>query len=97
MSTIWTFEDVYRGEDYMPKFGESLREHAMKIINFEKKNVIPLTNNKQKLDEKKQNLLHLQKKKSLTNNTLMIKIITKIKTIVIILVSIKVLHIVLAI
>ena len=63
MSTIWTFEDVYRGEDYMPKFGESLREHAMKIINFEKKNVIPLTNNKQKLDEKKQNLLHLQKKK----------------------------------
>ena len=63
MSTIWTFEDVYRGEDYMPKFGESLREHAMKIINFEKKNVIPLTNNQQKLDEKKQNLLHLQKKK----------------------------------
>ena len=96
MSTIWTFEDVYRGEDYIPKFGESLREHAMKIINFEKKNVIPLTNNQQKLDEKKQNLLHLQKK-SLTNNTLMIKIITKIKTIVIILVSIKVLHIVLAI
>ena len=67
MSTIWTFEDVYRGEDYIPKFGESLREHAMKIINFEKKNVIPL------------------------------KIITKIKTIVIILVSIKVLHMVLAI
>ena len=65
MSTIWTFEDVYRGEDYMPKFGESLREHAMKIINFEKKNVIPLTNNQQKLDEKKQNLLHLQKKKVL--------------------------------
>ena len=63
MSTIWTFEDVYRGEDYIPKFGESLREHAMKIINFEKKNVIPLTNNQQKLDEKKQNLLHLQKKK----------------------------------
>ena len=46
---------------------------------------------------KKNRICYICKKKSLTNNTLMIKIITKIKTIVIILVSIKVLHIVLAI
>ena len=29
-------EDTYRGEDCMKKFCESLREHAVKIINFEK-------------------------------------------------------------
>ena len=29
--------DVYRGRDYMKKFCESLREHAMEIINFKKK------------------------------------------------------------
>ena len=28
----------------MRKFCESIREHAMKIINFEKKKIIPLTN-----------------------------------------------------
>ena len=31
-------KDVYRCKDCMKKFCESLREHAMKIINFEKKN-----------------------------------------------------------
>ena len=40
MSTISLFRsieskhDVYRGNDCMKKFCESLREHAMKIINF---------------------------------------------------------------
>ena len=28
-------------------FSESLREHAMKLINFEKKKMIPLTNKQQ--------------------------------------------------
>ena len=40
--------DVYRGEDWMIKFYESLREDAMKIINFEKKEMIPLTSKKYK-------------------------------------------------
>ena len=31
----------------MYTFCESLREHAMKIINFEKKKLIPLTNEQQ--------------------------------------------------
>ena len=50
MSTIWTFDgienkhDVYRGDNDMNNFCESLREHAMKIINFEKKKIIPLKN-----------------------------------------------------
>ena len=40
MSTISSFRsienkhDVYRGKDCMKKFCESLREHALKIINF---------------------------------------------------------------
>ena len=49
MHTIWTFystenkHDVYRSEDVTKKFCERLREHAVKIINFEKKKMIPLT------------------------------------------------------
>ena len=43
MSTISPFSniknkhDVYRGKDCMKKFYESLREHALKMINSEKK------------------------------------------------------------
>ena len=42
MSTISSFKskenkhDVYRGKDCMKTFCESLREHAMEIINFKK-------------------------------------------------------------
>ena len=42
---IWTFDgienkhDVHRGKDGMKRFCELLREHAIKIINFEKKKV----------------------------------------------------------
>ena len=39
MSIISSFKgmhDVYRGKDCMKKFCESLREHAMKIINLKK-------------------------------------------------------------
>ena len=32
-----------RGEDCMTKFCKDLREHATKIINYEKKDMIPLT------------------------------------------------------
>ena len=43
VSTISSFRsienkhDVYRGKDCMKKFYESLRKHAIKIINFKKK------------------------------------------------------------
>ena len=43
MSTIWVFENIenkhmlYCGEDCMKRFCTSLREHATKVINFEKK------------------------------------------------------------
>ena len=49
MSTICEFDDkinkhdIYRGEDCLKKFCECLKNHAMEIINFEKKKIIPLT------------------------------------------------------
>ena len=48
MSTIWTFDgienkhDAYRGEGCMKKSREFLKEQAVKIINFQKKETIPL-------------------------------------------------------
>ena len=49
MSTIWAFHNIekkhtlYRGEDCMKKFCESLRKHAKNIIDFEKKKMLRLT------------------------------------------------------
>ena len=57
MSTISSFRsienkhDVYRGKDYMKKFCQFLREHAMKIINFKKKKIKLLTKEQQDLYE----------------------------------------------
>ena len=56
--TIWPFDSienkqiVYRGEDCIKKFCESSREHAIKRINFEKKKIIPLTNEQKESHEK---------------------------------------------
>ena len=36
--------DVCKSKNYMKKFCESLRENAMEMINFEKRKMIPLTN-----------------------------------------------------
>ena len=58
MSVIWTVYDienkyeVYSGEDCLKRFSESLREHAMNIINFKKKKKIPLPNEQQELYQK---------------------------------------------
>ena len=55
MSTISSFRsirnkhDVYRGKDSMKTFCESLREHAMKIINFKKKKMKLLTKEQHEL------------------------------------------------
>ena len=40
--------NYYRGEDCMKKFCKDLREHATKIINYEKKDMIPLTKKEEK-------------------------------------------------
>ena len=41
--------DYYRGEDCMKKFCEDLKKHATKIINYEKKEMIPLTKGEKKI------------------------------------------------
>ena len=40
---IYKKHTLYRGEDCIKKICESLREHAKKIIDFEKKKMLPLT------------------------------------------------------
>ena len=76
MSTVWTFDDlknkhnVYRGEDCMKKFGESLGEHAMTIINFEKRKMLQLINGRNHMKRKKFRILA---KEIWKINTLIIK------------------------
>ena len=53
--------DYYRGEDCMKRFCLDLREHATKIINYEKKKMIPLTKKEEK-NHNKQKVLHMQKR-----------------------------------
>ena len=48
----------YRGEDCMKMFCKDLKDQAMKIINYEKKEMIPLTN-EEKDTRKSENLLHM--------------------------------------
>ena len=49
MSTIWAFDNIenkrslYRGEDCMKNFCESLKKHTKNITDFEKKKMLPLT------------------------------------------------------
>ena len=44
--------DCYKGEDCMERFCKDLRDHAMKIINYEEKQMIPLTDKENKSYEK---------------------------------------------
>ena len=53
--------DYYRGEDCMKKFCKDLREHSTKIINYEKKGVIPLTKKEEK-HHNKQKVCYICKK-----------------------------------
>ena len=71
--------DVRTGKDYMKTFCESLKEHVMKITNFENKKMIPLTNEQQKSYEK---TFGAFAKTLLNINTLKIKIILELETIV---------------
>ena len=47
-----TKHKYYRGKDCMEKFSRGLRDQAMKIINYEKKKEIILTNEEKKSYEK---------------------------------------------
>ena len=53
--------DHYRGKDCMKKFCKNLREHATKIINYEKKKMISLTT-EEKIYHKEQEIFYICKK-----------------------------------
>ena len=55
---------LYRGKDCIEKFCKDLRELGTEIINFEEKEMIPLTNKEIKSYEK-QKVSHICKKKVL--------------------------------
>ena len=60
--------DYYRGEDCMKKFCLNLREHATKIINYEKKKMMPLTKNEEK-NHNKQTVCYICKKEFNTDDS----------------------------
>ena len=51
----------YRGEDCMKRFCKDLKDHATKIIDFKKKDMIPLTK-EEKANYNKENICHICKK-----------------------------------
>ena len=60
--------NYYRGEDCMTKFCKDLREHATKIINYEKKDMIPLTK-KEEENYNNQKVCYICKKEFNTSDT----------------------------
>ena len=62
LSTIeinkYTPSSYYRKDDCMNKFCKDLREHVTKIINYEKKKMIPLTT-KEKIYHNKQKIVRV--------------------------------------
>ena len=96
MSTISSFRsienkhDIYRGKNCMKKFCESLREHAMKMINFKKKKMKLSTKEQQELYEMQRSVIFARK--NLKINIWKIKNIVKLEIIVIIQENIEVLH-----
>ena len=59
--------NCYRGKDCMKKFCKDLREHTTKIINYEKKNMIPLTI-KEEIYHNKQKICYICEKEFDTND-----------------------------
>ena len=53
----------YRGKDCMEMFCKDLRDQAMKIINYEKKEMIPLTD-KETVSYEKQEVCYIYEKKN---------------------------------
>ena len=60
--------NYYRGEDCMKKFCKDLREHGTKIINYEKKDVIPLTKEEEE-NYNNQKVCYICKKELNTSDT----------------------------
>ena len=101
MSTICAFDHIenkhtlYCGKDCMKKFCSSLREHAVNILNFEKKKMLPLTKEELKLHQVTTTCYICGEK--FLKSSLQVKIIAKLEIIVIMQVNMAVQHIVFAI
>ena len=54
--------DYYRGEDCIKELCKKLKDHALKIINYEKKEIIPLSKEENKSYEE-QNVCHVCSKR----------------------------------
>ena len=54
--------DCYRGKECMKGFCKDLIEHATKIINYDKKEMIPLTDEENKSYKKAKSMLYIQKR-----------------------------------
>ena len=59
--------DCYRGKDCMEKFCKDLREHAMRIFNYEKKEMVLLTNDENEYYER-QKVCYICKKQFNTDD-----------------------------
>ena len=72
--THWSFDksknklNYYRGDDCMIRFCKDLREHATKIVNCEKKDMIPLTKKEEK-NYNNQKVCYICKKEFITSDT----------------------------
>ena len=53
--------DCYRGKDCTERFCKNLKEHTTKIINYEEKEIIPLTDEESK-SYKKRKVFYICKK-----------------------------------
>ena len=74
--------DYYRADNCMEKFCKDLREHATKIINYEKKKMIPLTKKEEKSIISKKFVTYAKKnliQMIATKNTINYKIIAIIR------------------
>ena len=60
--------NYYRGDDCLKKFCKDLREHSTKIINYEKKKMIPLTT-KEEIYHNRQKVCYICKKEFDNNDT----------------------------
>ena len=83
--------DYYRGKNCMKNFCLDLKEHATKIINHEKKEMIPLTKKEEKKHNKEEVVIYV--KKDLVP-TITIKNIIRLEVIVTILGNMEVLFII---
>ena len=86
--------NYYRGEDCMKNFYKDLKEHATKIINYEKKEMVPLTYKENKSYHKQKACYICNKKISIDYDDKNIIKFIKSEIIVVLLVNIEMLLII---